>query len=116
MLSLVMQSLLINFLNSFLLWMLTSHIMLNSFSMSSFRQLFGFGSKLLLAGLLNTIYMNLYTLVIGKRYDSTALGYYNRTSTIAQFPSNNLSNIINRALFPIFCQYQNDSQCFVCFL
>lgn len=109
--ALVIQSLLNNFLNSFLLWMLTSHIMLNCFSMSSFRQLFGFGSKLLLAGLLNTIYMNLYTLVIGKRYDSIALGYYNRTSTIAQFPSNNLSNIINRALFPIFCQYQNDSQC-----
>lgn len=106
--ALVIQSLLNNFLCTLFLWMLTSHISLNSFSVSSFKQLFSFGSKLLLGSLLNSIYMNLYTLVIGKRYDSTALGYYNRTFTIAQFPSNNLSNIINRALFPIFCQYQKD--------
>lgn len=106
--ALVIQTLLNNFICTFFLWLFTPHIALNSFSILSFKQLFGFGSKLLLAGLLDSIYMNLYTLVIGKRYDSTALGYYNRTSTIAQFPSNNLAKIVNRALFPIFCQYQKD--------
>ena len=102
--ALVIQTLLNNFLCTFFLWLFTPHIALNSFSILSFKQLFGFGSKLLLAGLLDSIYMNLYTLVIGKRYDSTALGYYNRTSTIAQFPSNNLAKIVNRALLTIFAK------------
>lgn len=36
------------------------------FSFPSFKELFGFGSKLLAGGLLNTIYTNMYSLVIGK--------------------------------------------------
>ena len=43
------------------------------------RLLFGFGSKLLVSSLIDVIYNNIYNLVIGKVYDSTTLGYYNRS-------------------------------------
>lgn len=104
------QALLNNFLNTLLLWMLTKWIPRICFSWEAFKVLFKFGSKLLLAGLLNTVYLNLYSLVIGKRFSATSLGYYNRTSTIVQFPSNNLSNIINRAMYPILCETQENNE------
>ena len=45
--------------------------------------LFQFGWKMLASGLLDTLYQSLYSLVIGKKYDSGTLGYYNRGK---QFP------------------------------
>lgn len=108
--AIVFQSLINNFLNSVLLWSLAKWIPRICFSWKSFNQLFKYGSKLLMAGVLDTIYLNLYSLVIGKRFSATSLGYYNRTSTIAQFPSINISGIINRALFPILCEVQNHKE------
>ena len=108
--AIAVQALLNNFLNTLLLWVLTKWMPSICFSWRAFRVLFKFGSKLLLAGLLNTIYLNLYSLVIGKRFSATSLGYYNRTSTIVQFPSNNLSNIINRAMYPILCETQENNE------
>lgn len=104
------QALLNNLLNTLLLWIIAQWMPKICFSWESFKGLFGFGSKLLIADLLNTIYLNLYSLVIGKRFSATSLGYYNRTSTIAQFPSINISSIVNRALFPILCEVQNDDE------
>ena len=50
----------------------------SGFSTESFKYLFSFGSKLLAAGLLHTLYSNLSTLAIGKFYTSNDLGYYSR--------------------------------------
>lgn len=108
--AIAVQALLNNFLNTLLLWIVAKWMPGICFSWESFKGLFGFGSKLLMADLLNTIYLNLYSLVIGKRFSATLLGYYNRTSTIAQFPSINISSIVNRALFPILCEVQNDDE------
>lgn len=80
------------------------------FSMESFHKLFSFGSKLLLSSLLHTIYTNLYTLVIGKKFAAVELGYFNRASTLAQFPSNNFTNVIVRAVYPIQCRIQDDDK------
>ena len=66
------------------------------FSRASFDSLFKFGSRLLIASLISTIYKNLYTLVIGKAYNTAELGNYSRAEQFAMFPSNNLGNIILR--------------------
>lgn len=81
-----------------------------SFSKESFRVLFSFGSKLLLSSLLHTLYTNLYTLIIGKRFPTSDLGYFNRAQTLAQFPSTNFTNIIVRAVYPIQTRLQNDDE------
>lgn len=60
---------------------------LKVFSFESFKKLFAFGSKLLASGLLDTIYRNIYTIVIGKKFASTDLGYFTRADQFAQFPS-----------------------------
>lgn len=108
--ALVCQSLLTSLLTSVLLWTNTHWKPLLTFSWQSFRQLFTFGSRILLTGLLATIYNNLYTLVIGKFFNSQNLGYYNRMNTIASFPSSNITNIISRAVYPIQCNLQNNNE------
>jgi len=108
--SLVAQTLLNNMLNVLLLWALSRWHPLLIFSRESFKKLFSFGSKLLLSSLLHTIYTNLYTLVIGKKFTSSELGFFNRSSTISQFSSSNISSVIVRAIYPIQCSMQNDDE------
>ena len=74
-----------------------------------FKELFNFGSKLLLSSIIGTIYKNLYTLFIGKKFSAIDLGYYTRAEHFAMFPSNNLGNIITRVAYPIFAKVQNDN-------
>lgn len=108
--ALVWQSLLNNFLRVALLWFFSKWVPLFCFSRESFCTLFSFGSKILLSSLLHTIYTNLYTLIIGKKFSAGELGYYNRAFTLAQFPSTNLTNVIVRAVYPIQCRLQDDDE------
>ena len=107
--ALVVQSLLTNGVDTILLWIYAHWRPQWLFSYKSFRRLFSFGSKLLFAGLLDTIYRNIYTIVIGKRFSAQDLGYYTRADQFAQFPSANLSGIFNRVTYPILCDLQDDN-------
>jgi O-antigen/teichoic acid export membrane protein len=78
------------------------------FSRQSFTELFSYGSKILMAGLLNTIYVNSTTMLIGKMYSATDLGYYTRGFHLAQFPSTNISGILQKVTFPLLAKLQND--------
>ena len=98
------------FINTGLLWILSKWKPLRVFSYHSFKELFFFGSKLLFAGLLNVIYQNIYTIVIGKKFHSTDLGYYTRADQFAQFPSSNLTGIMQRVTFPILSEIQDDKE------
>lgn len=83
---------------------------LKTFSMKSFKRLFSFGSKLLVSGLIHTVYYNLYGIVIGKRFSAAELGYYTRAEQFAILPSYNLSAIITRVTFPILNSIQDDNE------
>lgn len=108
--TLVYQSLINNLLRVIILWIYSRWWPAFCFSIMSFNALFAFGSKLLLSSLLHTLYTNLYTLIIGKRFASVELGYYNRAFSLAQFPSVNFASIIVRAMYPIQCRLQDDHE------
>lgn len=108
--TLVIQGLLTNLLALILLWGSTRWIPHLCFSKESFKELFGFGSKLLAGGLLHTIYLNLYSLVIGKYFSSADLGNFNRATSLAQYVSVNITSIITRVTYPIECQIQHDNE------
>ncbi|MDP4289961.1 MAG: lipopolysaccharide biosynthesis protein [Bacteroidota bacterium] len=78
------------------------------FSNISFKTLFGFGSKLLASGLLDTVYTNIYSLVIGKKFLAADLGFYARAKQLQSLPAQNITNILQRVTFPIFCSIQNE--------
>ena len=108
--ALVIQALLNNLLDTLLLWICTKWMPSFVFSWNSFKTLFSFGSKLLLSGLLHTVYINLYSLVIGRKYSATDVGYYNRAYSLAQFPSINIVGIITRVIYPVQCEMQGDDE------
>lgn len=78
------------------------------FNKASFKNMFGFGSKLLASGLLNTLYDNVYDLIIGKVFSAATLGNYSRASHFANFPSSNINGIFQRVTFPVLSKIQND--------
>lgn len=78
------------------------------FSVQSFKSLFSFGSKLMISNILTSLYINITNLVIGKKYSSADLAFYNRGFTLSQFPSTNLSEVMNRVIYPILTKVQDD--------
>jgi teichuronic acid exporter len=80
------------------------------FSMQSLREMFSFGSKLLCSGLLNTIFDNIYVIVIGKLFSPADLGYYSRANNLQQLPSQTLSEMVARVTFPVFSTIQDDPE------
>ena len=78
------------------------------FSFGKLRTLFGFGWKLLCASLLDTIFNNLYGLLIGKIYNEELLGSYNRGEQFPKLIATNLGAAIQAVLLPAFSAKQDD--------
>lgn len=91
-----------------LLWMFNSWRPVLLFSLQSLRELFAFGSKLLASSLLNTIFDNIYLIVIGKLFSPADLGYFTRANNIQHLPSQTLSGMVGRVTFPVFSTIQDD--------
>jgi len=106
--SLVALMLLKCMINSCLLWSWNRWKPVGVFSKKSFKELFPFGSKLLLSGLIDTLYRNLYYVLIGKYFSATELGYYTRAEQFQSLPSSNLQGIIGRVSYPILSTIQDD--------
>ncbi len=108
--SIVAQQLVNLGLNTLLLWIFTRWRPRWIYSWGSFRELFTFGSKLMVSGLLDVVYRNMYLLVIGKVFTASSLGYYTRANQFAEFPSSNLTGIMQRVTYPVLCQIQDDDE------
>lgn len=108
--SLVAKTLSQNLINSTLLWLWNKWNLKFVFDFKSFKEMFGFGSKLLVSGLINTIYQNIYYLIIGKYFSASGLGYYTRAEQFKNLPSQNISIIIQRVSYPVLSSIQNQSE------
>lgn len=109
--TLVWQQLLNAGINTLLLWVFSNWYPHIQYSWKSFRELFSFGSKLLVSGLLDTIYNNMYPLLIGKVFNATSLGYYYQADRFTQLPSSNLTGVIQRVTYPVLCSIQDNAEC-----
>lgn len=69
---------------------------------------FSFGYKLTLSGLLNTIFSNIYTIVIGRFFSVADVGFYNRANTLKSLPVTNISSALNKVTYPLFAEIQDD--------
>ena len=106
--SLVAQSLGCNLFRTILLWFFNTWHPSLAFSLDSLRGMFAFGSRLLASGLLDTVFQNIYLVVIGKLFFPMALGFYSRAKELQQLPVSNISTIISRVTFPVFSSVQDD--------
>ena len=106
--TLVWQQLINTLVTTVLMWLYSNWHPKLIYSWKSFRELFIFGSKLLVSALLNTIYSNLYTLIIGKVFSAESLGQYTQADRFTKLPSSNLTEIIHRVTFPALCKVQDN--------
>lgn len=107
--SLVWQQLTNAGVASLLLWSFSKWYPRLVFSWSSFKQLFSFGSNLLISGIIDTIYTNIYPIIIGKAFSATSLGYYTQADKFTKLPSSNFTTILLRVTYPVFCKKQDDN-------
>lgn len=108
--ALVVQSIFSALLRSALLWILVRWRPLLVFSWKSLREMFSFGSKLLASALLDTIYNNVTTLVVGKVFSPSVLGVYARAGSLAQYPSSNITGVLQGVTFPVLSSIQNEPE------
>lgn len=79
------------------------------FSRTSFDELWGFGKNMLGASLLTSIYFNLDSIIIGKFFNSTALGNYTRGTQIAKLPVDSINGVLNNVTYPVLAKLQNET-------
>lgn len=90
------------------LWFTVGWRPIKSFSLKRLKRLFSYGSRILGANCLQTIYSNIYDLVIGKTYSSAELAYFNKGKAFPMFVVNNVDDAITSILFPVMSERQND--------
>ena len=64
------------------------------------------------SGLLDTVYNNIYSLIIGKFYSSADLGYYNRGKQYPMLVVENVNGSINSVIFPVLSKMQDEKERF----
>lgn len=106
--SLVAQALTVQGLKTILLWFFNHWVPRLRFSKRSFQDLFGFGWKLMVSNVLDTVWKELYQVVVGKFYSPGTLGQYTRAKGFAQLFSSNLTTVIQRVTYPVLSDIQDD--------
>lgn len=107
--SLAIQSVTSAIFRTVLLWFFNKWRPSLVFSFAALKSMFAFGSKLLFSGLLDTIFRNIYLVVIGKIFTATDLGFYSRAKSCTQLSTENLTSSISRVTFPVFSSIQDDN-------
>ena len=108
--SLVASALVTALVSVALLWKMSTWRPSLEFSFQSLKELFSFGGLMLLSSLVETIYTNLQSLIIGKFYSAKDLGYFTQAKKLEEVPTNSLSAIVNEVSFPVFSALQDDKE------
>jgi len=69
-----------------------------------------FGYKITLSGLVTSVYQHLYTLIIGKMFSTTVLGFYDQANRLRMFPVTNLTTALRKVTYPVFSSIQDDNE------
>lgn len=78
------------------------------FSIRRVKVLFSYGWKLLASSLLYTLYLDLRTLIIGRVYTSSTLGYYNRGQQFPKVIVTNIDGSIQSVMLPTLSAHQDN--------
>ncbi len=80
------------------------------FSTQSFKEMFGYGSKLALSGLIDTGFINVRSLIIGRLYTPADLAYYDRGNHLAAVFPTTVCSMLGSATFPILATLQDNPE------
>lgn len=106
--ALVIQQLVKDFLICVILWFTVKWRPKFIFSFGRVKSLFSFGWKLLVSGLLDTVFRNIYNLIVGRIYNKETLGYFNRGHQFPQIIATNLDGSIQSVMLPTLSSHNDD--------
>ena len=106
--SLIAQQLTNAAITAVLLWLLVKWRPQLSFVWERVKTLFRFGSKLLATSLLDTVFNNLFGMIVGRLFDLPTLAYYDRGRHIPAVGMNIINSTIGSVIFPAFAEVQDD--------
>ncbi|MCA1787980.1 MAG: lipopolysaccharide biosynthesis protein, partial [Desulfobacteraceae bacterium] len=106
--SLVLQQMLNRILTTAGMWLTSSWRPGLQFSMESFRSLFSFGAWVLAAGIVRTVFDNIYILTIGKFFPVAQLGFYTKAKQFKNLASEQLAGSVGAVAFPVLSRMQDD--------
>jgi len=107
--ALIAQSLFNNAVDTIILWVTVKWRPRKCFSFARLKGLFSFGGKLLASSLLDTVYNNIRSLVIGKLYSSADLAHYNKGKTWPNLFIENVNSSIDSVLLPTMSKEQDNA-------
>ena len=108
--SLVIRMLSMQFILSLLLCLSNKWIPSLVFKMDSFKRLFGFGWKLLVSGLIDTLYKNIYYVIIGKLFSAIELGYYTNAQKLRDTASQSITTSVQRVSYPVLSSINGENE------
>lgn len=106
--SLVVQVLLRGIFFNIFVWSAAKWAPSFLFSFKALRQLWGFGFRMFLSGLLDTIFTRLDVIIIGKFFTATTLGFFYQAKRLNEMIVTYSSGSIMAVLFPVLSKVQND--------
>jgi len=106
--ALIVQQLLNAVVTGIMLWLLVKWRPQAIFNFERMKSLFRFGGKMFCSGLLDTIYNNIYSILIGRLFSLTTLSFYNRGSSIPALVMGSINSTIGSVALPAFSQLQDE--------
>ena len=106
--ALVAQQIIANTFISIMLWILNQWLPDFYFSKESFKQLFGFGSFILISNLINTFCNNIQGLLIGRFFSPATMGYYTQALKLEDISSKSFASVVDQVSYPVLSKFQSD--------
>lgn len=107
--ALVAQTLLAALFDTLILWFTVRWRPTLEFSLARLQALWSFGWKILASNLLYQVCIQLRAVVIGKKYTSSDLAFFNRGELIPALVACTADKAMQTALFPVMSQAQSDN-------
>jgi len=106
--ALVAQSLVNATVGTMILWFTVPWRPKLIFSKHRLKTLYSFGWKILASSFVDVVYNNLRSLIIGKKYTSESLAFYNKGKVFPNMVVSNINNSIDAVLLPVMSDVQDN--------
>lgn len=106
--ALVTQNLIAAGIPMFVFWIYTKWRPSWCFSWQSFKELFGFGFYMFLTHFLNSFSKQIQSLLIGRFYNPSTLGYYSKANSTERLASHTISGVMTSVTYPLYAEVQDD--------
>lgn len=106
--SIVAQELTVATIGTILLWAYCNWKPSLTFSWKSFKGMFKFGSFVFLSSICETLYTNVQSIIIGRSFSITDLGYYTQAKKLETVPVSGATAVLSQVLFPAYSSINND--------